>query len=145
MSCCGGRTCDFDENDHIALDTSATAGCCSNRAVLCPATIGAESESRPVQGQASSTDFAVNRHCSLPRPIHGPQHYLNAASAVVGTASTRREQVDATSRSALDAFASTTIAPGDALAGGGSSSSSTAARSACASASSGGLAHRKHS
>ena len=68
--------------------------------------------------------------------------YLNAASAVVGTATTRREQVEATSRSALDAFASTTIAPGAALAGGGSSSSSTAARSACASASSGGLAHR---
>ena len=70
--------------------------------------------------------------------------HLNAASAVVGTASTRREQVDATSRSALDALASTTIAPGAAFAGGGSSSSSTAARSACASASSGGLARRRH-
>ena len=30
----GARACDFDEKDHIARDTSATAGCCSSRAVL---------------------------------------------------------------------------------------------------------------
>lgn len=68
--------------------------------------------------------------------------HRKAASVLVGTASTRREQVACISRSAPDALASTTTAPAGAPAGAGSSSSSTAARRFCASASSGGLRAR---
>lgn len=80
-----GRTCDFDENDHIALDTSATAGCCSSRAVLGPTLHVANSElSKGPVGVLGPAPFLLWR--AVLSQYMATKH-LCAAGMVVGIAS----------------------------------------------------------
>ena len=61
------HACDFEENDHIALETSATAGCCRSRAVLCPHADGLAA--RLVLTSSTACTLQSCEHTSSPTPV----------------------------------------------------------------------------